>query len=168
MFRRTACNPQGASARLLVILLLIVAACSPGQPIPSENYVPPTPSSRGPFVDTDPEHVILDVYWVDPSGQTPALPMPIQGDEPAAVLMSTSEPALLRIAVNGNGCPPETRLTVFGDPLRLELGITLSEAIPEPGLQCADVLTTHAFEVRLSTPVDLDEVVLATGAAIAP
>lgn len=110
------------------------------------------PSSHGPFVDRDPAGIVEDIYWVDPTGQTPALPVPLPEDV-APVLIEASGPYLLRIAVNGNGCVPETHLIALGVPgVGIDLEVFVTEAIPEPGLNCADILTTHAFEVRLSEP----------------
>ena len=138
---------------VLAMLVVIGASCEASGP----NV---RPSALGPFVDSDPSGVIVDAHWVDPTGQTSALSRPIPFDEPGAVLMETSEPSILRIAVNGGGCVPETSLSVLRDPPALELLITLSEAIPEPGLQCTAVLGTHAFEVQLSEPVIINDVEL--------
>jgi len=118
------------------------------------------PSNLGPFVESDPAGIIVEARWVDPRGLTPALPQPIPNDELGAVLLETSEPDLLRIAVNGSGCVPETAVSAVNARSALELRITLSEPTPEPGLQCSDLLTTHAFELVLTEPVALDKVVL--------
>ena len=101
-------------------------------------------------MDRDPEGIVEETHWVDPTGQTPALPEPIAPDEMGAVVLKTSQHGLIRIAVNGNGCVPETHLVAGGSVEALEIEVILSEAIPDPGLACADLLTTHAFEVLLS------------------
>jgi len=148
---------------LLVVLLAAVgAACqnSGSSNPPHPDSSDPRPSRLGPFVEDDSSGVILDARWVDPTGKTPALQTPIAEGEPEAVLMGTSEPDILRIAVNGNGCVPEATISVLDDPPALELSIVLGEAVPDPDLQCADLLTTHAFEVWLSEPVDIGEVSL--------
>ena len=95
--------------------------------------------------------VIADTYWVDPGG-TPPLPRPLTADDPRAVLIDSPLPEVLRIAVNGGGCVPETRLSVREGPPHLEIEITLLESIADPGEQCAMLLRSHAFEVRLAMP----------------
>lgn len=154
------CGPlNGAVNRVLLMVAVVVvaAACATDDATTSTG---PRPSSEGPFVQEDPADLIAGTFWVDPTGRTPALPRPIAHGEPGAVLTEGSEPQLLEIAVNGNGCVPQVGLSVLQDSPALKLQISLGEAIPDPGLQCADILTTHAFKVRLTRPVSLENVQL--------
>lgn len=146
---------------VLVALIVVTAACQAGDsPEAIEGESPVRPSHLGPFVETDPDGVIVEAQWVDPTGQAPALPEPLPRGHVGAVLMETSEPNRLMIAVNGGGCPPETLLSVLAGPPALNLQINLSEGVAAPGYQCADVLTSYAFEIQLSEPATLDDVQL--------
>ncbi len=110
----------------------------------------------GPFLIEDRFDVVVGLAWLDLS---PALvDGPIETGGPVAVLMDDSTPDSLRIAVNGGGCVPRVGITVLQPPPALQLGIEVGDNIATPGYECAALLTTHGFELRLSEPASLDEV----------
>jgi len=111
-------------------------------------------------VEYDPGQLIVATYWEDPTGQTPALPTPIPTGEVGAALLESSQAGLLRIAINGGDCVPDVHLSVLQGPPDVELEITIRKPILEPGRMCGLVLTTHAFDVELSGPEEVREVVL--------
>ena len=112
----------------------------------------------GPFLAEDPFDVVTGLEWREMSGAHPDGHIPVGG--PVAVLLDDSTEQLLHIAVNGGGCRPELRIAVIQPPPALELGISVGGHIVESGIQCPGILTSHGFEVSLSEPVSLDEVVL--------
>jgi hypothetical protein len=111
----------------------------------------------GPFLIGDPFDVVVGMSWLEAG---PPLSQPIPDDGPIAVLTEDSTPEILHVAVNGNGCRPEVHIQVLQPPPELELGVSVGEGIPLPGQECADLLTTHGFEVQLTEPVTLEAVVL--------
>jgi len=110
----------------------------------------------GPFLVDDPFDVVIGMSWLELS---PTLEQPIESGGPVAVLMDDSTRESLHVAVNGGGCRPRVRISVLQPPPGLELGMQVGEGIAPPGLACADILTTHGFEVLVAEPASLDEVV---------
>lgn len=134
----------------LAVLVGAVPACTPTEGVVSTSSPAPTPSREGPFVDFDPDGLVIDTRWVDPTGATPALAQPIAADSPGAVLVDESPGDTLRIAVNGSGCVPDVHLAIDGDQEVVEIEVSVFEAVPDPGIQCPSLLTTHAFDIQLS------------------
>jgi hypothetical protein len=167
MPQRTVGNRSGQALALLVVLLIALpASCSTrDEPAPPETQPAPRLSSDGPYVRDDPGGIVTDVSWLTRE-QIPEVVRPIARDAPSAALVETSEPSRLHVAVRGASCYPHVWLGVTGGPAALELAVYVSKAILPPGIQCGDLLLTHVFEANLSTPVDLDSVVLtASGTA---
>lgn len=140
-----------------LVLLVVVLLCgctvedtsATTETTTTETTASSRPSSLGPFVEYDPEGAIAETYWV---GGEPPLPHPLSDQDPRAVLIESPLPGVLRIAVNGGGCVPETRLAVRRGPPHLEIEITLLESVPDPGEQCGLILVSHAFDIVLTAP----------------
>lgn len=143
----------------LVVVLLV--GCSEAMEDPggvSSSTVPPAveePLDYGPFMGDGQAGVITGLAWLEPSH--PALPEPLDGP-PVAVLMDTSQPDVLHIAVNGALCKSEVFVSVVRALPDLGLRVTVGDYILEPGIQCPEALTTHGFEVHLAESVSLDRV----------
>jgi hypothetical protein len=125
-------------------VLSVAAACT------NSTEGSPRLSQDGPFVQHDPEGLIVEASWVDPTGRTPALPALLPRDGPGAVLIDPPSPNTLRIALNGSGCVPEVWLAVDQGLPNLVLAITISTAITEQGIQCPALATTHAFDIEFT------------------
>jgi hypothetical protein len=149
------------SQRLLVavgVLSIGLGACTDAADTVATTSTGELPSVQGPFVESDPDDVLATVEWVGPTGETPALDRPLSESDPAAVLVETTDPDSIRIAVNGSGCPPTVYLTVVHGPPDVILGVTVSEGVPTDGAECADLLTAYAFDVSFSDPDQVDGV----------
>lgn len=127
-----------------MVVLCVAAACT------TSTEGSTRLSRDGPFVIHDPEGLIVESSWVDPTGRTPALPALLPPDGPGAVLIDPPSTNVLRIAVNGSGCVPEVWLAVDQGLPNLVLAITISTAIPEQGIQCPALATTHAFDIEFT------------------
>ena len=138
---------------LILTLLLIATACTAGTELETTTTTVVSATSGVTTVSTDPDGMISSVDWLDPP--TPVLERPIPDGKPPATLMASTQPSSLRVAVNGGGCLPEIGLTAGGTPVSFELGVVISEGIPEGDSQCSDVLTTYGLEVKLSEAVNI-------------
>ena len=149
---------RSRSGWAIVILALVLGACLTG--VGGSGSDPPqvTRSSQGPFVDSDPDGLVVEAHRLDPSGATPALEHPIFADQPPATIIESGADDTVRIAVNGNGCVPEVHLALAEDGDTLRIRVVVSDAVPDSGLVCEDLLTTHAFDIRLDEPVGEREV----------
>ena len=145
-----------------LVLALLAVACSDDEATSSLSTAVASVTtagswSPGPTVDADQDEVITSATWVDPLATGPSPSPPVS--EGAVVLEITASGTAV-IAVNGGGCVPDARLAVLRGPPSVELEITLAEAIPPPGLQCSDLLRTHALQVQLASPTEVREVVV--------
>lgn len=118
------------------------------------------PSSEGPFIGTDPDDLVESVSWVDPLGEIGPIRIGDPGEWPGAVLLDTSGPRSLMVAVAGTTCVPGVVVSLRGPAERVAVTLELSEPVPDPGTECGDMLRTHAFELKLVEPINLDEVTL--------
>ncbi len=99
---------------------------------------------------------LVAAEWLDPS--TPALNH-ISSDSPPAVVMDSSEPASIHIAVLGNTCLPQINLDIDSrNPLTIS--VRIREGVPPNNAQCGNLLTSHEFAVEITPPVNPDEVTL--------
>jgi len=145
------------------LVVALLAACGESAEGPADaSSSSTTPSSiaaetldYGPFLGDGVDGVITGMAWLEPS--YPALPKPLDGP-PDAVLMESSQPEVLHIAVNGALCKSEVFVSVVHAPPDLHLRVTVGDYILEPGIQCPEALTTHGFEVHLAEYVSLERV----------
>jgi hypothetical protein len=70
--------------------------------------------------------------------------------------MDSSTPEVVRIAVEGNECPPSAQILVTGSPAAVTIEIVLGGSLPPAGLQCGEILTTHALVIYFKEPIDLE------------
>ena len=133
---------------LLAAGFLLASACSPQ---PSEGV------SVFPIIGDDPADLVETMEW----GDTPALPEFPGGESTVLEILEDSTPEVLRVAVEGGGCPPTAQVRVTGSPEAVSIEMVLGGAIAPPGTECTDILTTHELIIRFHEPIDLDGLELA-------
>lgn len=116
------------------------------------------PSGERPLIGSDPDGLILSVSWKDQLGQDSPIRLGDRVEWPGAVLLETSEPGVLMVAVTGNTCTPAVVVSARGPADQLELIVDLSE--PNPALVCGDIAQIHVFQVELVEPTNVGEVVV--------
>lgn len=110
----------------------------------------------------DPEGLIVSVTWLE---RSPELEIPLPDEQRPAVLLPGSEPTRL-IAVSGSTCRPRIDLRVM-DYQQPAFDLLLTPGVPSRGA-CGDYWTMHPFALDLSSPVDVDAVVLTATELPAP
>lgn len=143
---------RGMSRRSYLVLLLVlsslVAACGPAGG--SGTIAGGEP--RFPIIGNDPDGLVETMEW----GESPAIDLTPSEVATLAEMMDSSTPKVVRIAVEGNECPPSARVLVGGSPGEVTIEIVLGGSLPPAGVECGDVLTTHALLIYFKEPIDLD------------
>jgi hypothetical protein len=135
-------------ALLLGFLSIIVAACGPSGTADTVAGGEP----RFPIIGNDPDGLVETMEW----GESPAIDLSPSGESLLAEVMDSSTPEVVRIAVEGNECPPSAQILVTGSPAAVTIEIVLGGSLPPAGLQCGEILTTHALVIYFKEPIDLE------------
>lgn len=112
--------------------------------------------TEGVITIEDSTGTLVAAEWLDPP--TPALDH-ISTDSPPAVVMDSSEPASIHIAVLGNTCLPQINLGVDSSH-PLTISVLIREGVPPNNAHCGDLLISYGFAVEITPPVSPDEVTL--------
>jgi hypothetical protein len=139
-------------ALLLGLLGVLVVACGPSGT--ADTVVGGEP--RFPIIGNDPDGLVETMEW----GESPAIDLSPSGESLLAEVMDTSTPEVVRIAVEGNECPPSARILVTGSPAEVTIEMVLGGSLPPAGIECADILTTHTLVVQFKEPIDLENLVV--------
>lgn len=125
----------------LLILAFLVSACAPA------------PSSNGlfPIIGSDPDRLVETMDWAE-SETSPIAPDSFE--EP--LLLDTSTPSLVQVALKGGGCPPTAQVAVSGSPEDVTVTMNLGGAIQPAGVDCPEVLTTHILAIEFREPILLE------------
>ena len=132
----------------LALIALLLAACGPAGG--SGTIAGGEP--RFPIIGNDPDGLVETMEW----GESPAIDLSPSGEESLAEIMDSSTPEVVRIAVEGNECPPSARVLVSGSASDLAIEMVLGGSLPPAGVDCGDILTTHALLIHFREPIDLD------------
>jgi hypothetical protein len=135
-------------ALFVALLAALLAACGPAGG--SGTIAGGEP--RFPILGNDPDGLVETMEW----GESPAIDLTPSGEESLAELLDSSTPEVVRIAVEGNECPPSARVLVTGSPGEVTIEMVLGGSLPPPGIECGDILTTHALLIYFREPIDLD------------
>lgn len=112
--------------------------------------------TRFPIIGNDPDGLVETMEW----GESPALDLTPSGEESLPEVLDTSTPEVLGIAVAGNECPPSARVLVSGSASEVTIEMVLGGSLPPAGVECGDILTSHALLIYFRAPIDLDNVVV--------
>ena len=107
---------------------------------------------RFPIIGNDPDGLVETMEW----GESPALDLSPSGEESLAEILDSSTPEVVRIAVKGKECPPSARVLVSGSASEVTIEMVLGGSLPPAGIECGDILTTHALVIYFREPIDLD------------
>lgn len=127
----------------LLVSALLVVACSP----------PPSAQNSFPIIGNDPDGLVETMEWGD-SPTTATFPA---NETTVLEILPNSSPSVVQIAVEGSGCPPSAQVLVTGPIETVRVSLILGGAIAPPGVECADILTTHALVIRFKQPIDLHD-----------
>jgi hypothetical protein len=133
---------------LLLVLAILLAACGPAGG--SGTIAGGEP--RFPIIGNDPDGLVETMEW----GESPAIDLSPSGEGSLAEILDSSTPEVARIAVEGNECPPSATVLVSGSPSEVTIEIVLGGSLPPAGVECGDILTTHALVVHFREPIDLN------------
>jgi hypothetical protein len=133
---------------LLGLFAIVVAACGPSGTADTVAGGEP----RFPIIGNDPDGLVETMEW----GESPAIDLSPSGESLLAEVMDSSTPEVVRIAVEGNECPPSAQILVTGSPAAVTIEIVLGGSLPPAGLQCGEILTTHALVIYFKEPIDLE------------
>ena len=133
---------------LLLVLAALLAACGPSGG--SGTIAGGEP--RFPIIGNDPDGLVETMEW----GESPAIDLSPSGEGSLAEILDSSTPDVARIAVEGNQCPPSATVLVSGSPSEVTIEIVLGGSLPPAGVECGDILTTHALVVHFREPIDLN------------
>lgn len=133
---------------LLLVLAILLAACGPAGG--SGTIAGGEP--RFPIIGNDPDGLVETMEW----GESPAIDLSPSGEESLAEILDSSTPEVARIEVEGNECPPSATVLVSGSPSEVTIEIVLGGSLPPAGVECGDILTTHALVVHFREPIDLN------------
>jgi hypothetical protein len=111
----------------------------------------PNVDGRFPIIGSDPDGLVATMAWHEAS--EPEVP-PETFEEP--LVLETSAPKTVEIAVKGGGCPPTAQVAVAGPAESVTISMNLGGTIEPPGIDCAPTLTTHVMLIEFNTPIDLD------------
>ncbi|MGF1617743.1 MAG: hypothetical protein ACFCU2_08040 [Acidimicrobiia bacterium] len=107
---------------------------------------------RFPILGNDPDGLVETMEW----GESPATDLSPSGEEALAEVMDSSTPDVVRIAVEGSECPPSARILVTGSPGEVTIEMVLGGSLPPAGIECRDMITTHALVIYFKGPIELD------------
>jgi hypothetical protein len=65
---------------------------------------------------------------------------------------------VVRIAVEGNQCPPSATVLLSGSTSEVTIEIVLGGSLPPACVECGDILTTHTLLIHFWDPIDLDTI----------
>jgi hypothetical protein len=133
-------------ALLLGLLAMVVAACSPSETADSVEGGEP----RFPIIGNDPGGLVETMEW----GESPAIDLSPSGESLLAEVMDSSTSEVVRIAVEGNQCPPSAQILITGSPAAVTIELILGGSLPPAGLVCGEILTTHALVIYFKEPID--------------
>jgi hypothetical protein len=122
-------------------VLLVLIGCAPA----------PNADGRFPIIGSDPDGLVATMSWRDAAD--PEIP-PETFDEP--LVLDTSAPKVVEIAVKGGGCPPSAQVAVSGPAETIAISMNLGGAIEPPGIECTPTLTTHVMVIEFNDPIDVD------------
>lgn len=126
---------------IATLLALGLTSCSPAR----------HSDARFPIIGNDPGGLVETMQW----GDSPAKPFPA-GDLDTVAVLESSTPDLVRIAVQGEECPPSAQVSVLGDPDQVSVIMVLGAAIAADATQCGDSPATHTLEIHFKTSIDLE------------
>lgn len=132
----------------LLVLAAVLVACGPAGGSGTVAGGEP----RFPIIGNDPDGLVETMEW----GESPALDLSPSGEESLAEVLGSSTPEVVRIAVEGNECPPSARVLVGGSPGEVTIEMVLGGSLPPAGVECGDILTTHALLIHFKEPINLD------------
>jgi hypothetical protein len=133
---------------LLGLLAIAVASCGPSGTADTVAGGEP----RFPIIGNDPDGLVETMEW----GESPAIDLSPSGESLLAEVMDSSTPDVVRIAVEGNQCPPSAQVLVTGSPAAVTIEMILGGSLPPTGLVCGEILTTHALVIYFKEPIDLE------------
>ncbi|CAN5779438.1 hypothetical protein BH23ACT4_BH23ACT4_04610 [soil metagenome] len=133
---------------LVVLSAMVLVACGPAGG--SGTIAGGEP--RFPILGNDPDGLVETMEW----GESPALDLTPSGEDTLAEVLDSSSPEVVLIAVEGNECPPSARVLVGGSPDDVTIEMVLGGSLPPAGVECGDILTTHALLIYFKEPIDLD------------
>jgi hypothetical protein len=133
---------------LLGLLVIVLAACGPSETADTVAGGEP----RFPIIGNDPDGLVETMEW----GESPAIDLSPSGESLLAEVIDSSTPEVVRIAVEGNQCPPSARILVTGSPAEVTIEMVLGGSLPPAGLVCGEILTTHALVIYFKEPIDLE------------
>lgn len=133
---------------LLLVLAILIAACGPAGG--SGTIAGGEP--RFPIIGNDPDGLVKTMEW----GESPAIDLSPSGEGSLAEILDSSTPEVARIAVEGNECPPSATVLVSGSSSEVTIEMVLGGSLPPAGVECGDILTTHALVVHFREPINLD------------
>jgi hypothetical protein len=137
---------------VLVLLAIAVAACGPSGTADTVASGEP----RFPIIGNDPDGLVETMEW----GESPAIDLSPSGESLLAEVMDSSTSDVVRIAVEGNQCPPSAQILVTGSPAAVTIQMVLGGSLPPAGVVCGEILTTHALVVYFKEPIDLENLEL--------
>lgn len=141
--------PHRSRMTLFVALLAaLLAACGP---VGGSGTIAGG-GPRFPILGNDPDGLVETMEW----GESPAIDLTPSGEESLAEVLDSSTPEVVRIAVEGNECPPSARVLVRGSATEATIEMVLGGSLPPTGVECGDILTTHALLIYFREPIDLD------------
>lgn len=131
-----------------LVLAVLLVACGPA----GGSGTIAGGETRFPIIGNDPDGLVETMEW----GESPALDLTPSEVESLAEVMGSSTPDVVRIAVAGNECPPSARVLVSGSANEVTIEMVLGGSLPPAGVECGDILTTHALLIHFREPIDLD------------
>jgi hypothetical protein len=133
---------------LLGMLAIVVAACGPA----GGSGTVAGGAPRFPIIGNDPDGLVETMEW----GESPAIDLSPSGEGLLAEILDSSTPDVVRIAVEGNQCPPSATVLLSGSTSEVTIEIVLGGSLPPAGVECGETLTTHALVVHFREPIDLE------------
>lgn len=134
---------------LYLVFSVLLASCGPA----GGSGTIAGGETRFPIIGNDPNGLVETMEW----GESPAIDLTPSGEEFLAEVMDSTTPEVVRIAVEGNECPPSARVLVSGSASEVTIELVLGGSLPPAGVECGDVLTTHALVIFFREPIDLDK-----------
>lgn len=133
---------------LVLVLAVLLVACGPA----GGSGTIAGGETRFPILGNDPDGLVETMAW----GESPAIDLTPSGEVLLAEVMDSSTPDLVRIAVEGNECPPSATVLVSGSASEVTIEMVLGGSLPPAGVECGEIITTHALLIYFREPVDLD------------
>ena len=132
----------------LALIAVLLASCGPA----GGSGTIAGGETRFPILGNDPGGLVETMEW----GESPAIDLTPSGEVLLAEVMDSSTPELVRIAVEGNECPPSARVLVSGSAIEVTIEMDLGGSLPPAGVECGEIITTHALLIYFREPIDLD------------